>query len=139
MVSLLQLKGVSCKLLGSIARYFLILKDNYFGNWVHFVTLEEYRQRRQNPNEHLEMKRRENEAKVLGIYHVFITMDHHTHFHLIVCSRCKILLRYTSNLWWKKLRCCCQKTCMIAPSPHNLSSKNFNLNFAIWICIWVSN
>ncbi|KAJ2957271.1 hypothetical protein NQZ79_g6974 [Umbelopsis isabellina] len=58
-----KLKGVSCKLLGSIARYFLILRDNYFGNWVHFVTLEEYRHRRQNPSEYLEMKRREEEAK----------------------------------------------------------------------------
>ncbi|CAO3695982.1 unnamed protein product [Umbelopsis ramanniana] len=60
-----KLKGVSCKLLGSIARYFLILKDNYFGNWVHFVTVEEYRQRKQNPTQYLETKRREDEAKPL--------------------------------------------------------------------------
>ncbi|CAM0134818.1 Macrophage colony-stimulating factor 1 receptor [Umbelopsis sp. WA50703] len=70
-----KLRGVSCKLLGSIARYFLILRDNYFGNWVHFVTLEEYRHRRQNPNEYLEMKRREDAAKpVQDPFEVYIQL-----------------------------------------------------------------
>jgi hypothetical protein len=68
-----KLRGVSCKLLGSIARYFLILRDNYFGNWVHFVTLEEYRHRRQNPNEYLEMKRREDAAKVMRVDFTYLS------------------------------------------------------------------
>lgn len=90
-----QLKGVSCKLLGSIARYFLILKDNYFGNWVHFVTVEEYRQRKQNPTQYLETKRREDEAKVNNITNHVVDRSIVNGY---VNSRCLIHLATTRSI-----------------------------------------
>ena len=48
-------------------RYLIILRDNYVGNWINFTTIDEYRQRRQDPDKWLETKRKQAESKVSRI------------------------------------------------------------------------
>lgn len=60
----IQLNGVTCKLFGTVIRYLIILRDNYVGNWINFTTIDEYRQRRQDPDKWLETKRKQAESKV---------------------------------------------------------------------------
>lgn len=59
-----QLNGVTCKLFGTVIRYLIILRDNYVGSWLNFSTIDEYRQRRANPHQWQEIKRKQAEAKV---------------------------------------------------------------------------
>ncbi|RUO96462.1 hypothetical protein BC936DRAFT_142002, partial [Jimgerdemannia flammicorona] len=63
-------KGVTVKLFGFIVRYFLILRENYFGTFINFSTLDEYRYQRDHPEEAHEMAKRQAEAKVRGV-HIF--------------------------------------------------------------------
>ena len=65
-IVLAQLNGVTCKLFGTVIRYLIILRDNYVGNWINFTTIDEYRQRRQDPDKWLETKRKQAESKVSG-------------------------------------------------------------------------
>ncbi|KAI9320168.1 hypothetical protein BX666DRAFT_2151466 [Dichotomocladium elegans] len=60
----IKMNGVTCKLFGTVIRYLMILRDNYAGSWINFSTIDEYRQRRANPQKHLELKRRHAESKV---------------------------------------------------------------------------
>ena len=58
------MNGVTCKLFGTVIRYLMILRDNYAGQWINFSTIDEYRQRRQEPQKWQEMKKRQADAKV---------------------------------------------------------------------------
>ncbi|KAI8376427.1 uncharacterized protein BYT42DRAFT_386187 [Radiomyces spectabilis] len=70
------LNGVTVKLFGTVIRYLFILRDNYFGNWINFWTIEEYRYRRQNPQEYLEMKKKQGEAKpVQDPFEVYVFLE----------------------------------------------------------------
>lgn len=59
-----------CKLFGTVIRYLIILRDNYVGAWVNFSTIDEYRQRRQNQREYLEMKKKQADAKVTMKFYI---------------------------------------------------------------------
>lgn len=59
-----KINGATVKLFGSVIRYVLILKDNYFGAWSNFSTIDEHRRYKQNYNEFLEQKQKKQEAKV---------------------------------------------------------------------------
>ncbi len=45
-LSISQLKDVALKAIGWSIRYFMILRENYFGSFTHFSTLYEYLERR---------------------------------------------------------------------------------------------
>ncbi|KAI9269315.1 hypothetical protein BDA99DRAFT_348390 [Phascolomyces articulosus] len=72
----IKLDGVTCKLFGTVIRYILILKDNYAGQWINFSTIDEYRQRRQEPQKWQEMKKRQADAKpIQDPFEVYILVD----------------------------------------------------------------
>ncbi|KAI8885811.1 hypothetical protein K501DRAFT_331672 [Backusella circina FSU 941] len=58
-----KINGVTVKLFGSVIRYVLILKDNYFGAWSNFSTIDEHRRYKQNYGEFLEQKQKKQDAK----------------------------------------------------------------------------
>ncbi|KAI8096420.1 uncharacterized protein BX664DRAFT_382871 [Halteromyces radiatus] len=62
----LKFHGAVVKLFGTVIRYLFILRDNYVGNSLHFCTIDEYRQRRANPEEYLELRKKESEAKPMS-------------------------------------------------------------------------
>ncbi|KAF7732780.1 hypothetical protein EC973_000053 [Apophysomyces ossiformis] len=71
-----KLDGVTVKLFGTVIRYLFILKDNYVGSWLNFCTIDEYRQRRSNPEEWLEMKRKQAESKtVQDPFEVYVLLE----------------------------------------------------------------
>ncbi|KAI8344725.1 hypothetical protein BC941DRAFT_508242 [Chlamydoabsidia padenii] len=61
-----KIQGAMVKLFGLVVRYLIILQRNYAGNALHFCTIDEYRQRRSNPNLHVENRKKELEAKPLS-------------------------------------------------------------------------
>lgn len=65
----IKINGATVKLFGTLIRYIFLLKDNYFGAWNNFSTIDEYRRRRSNYSEWLEEKKRQADSKVkaLGI------------------------------------------------------------------------
>lgn len=60
----IKLNGVTVKLFGTLIRYLLLLKDNYFGDWDNFSTIDEYRDQRENHREWLAQKKRQADSKV---------------------------------------------------------------------------
>lgn len=62
-----KLNGVTVKLFGTLIRYLLLLKDNYFGDWDNFSTIDEYRDQRENHHEWLAQKKRQADSKVTDI------------------------------------------------------------------------
>ncbi|KAI9492938.1 hypothetical protein BDB00DRAFT_872979 [Zychaea mexicana] len=72
----IKLNGVTCKLFGTVIRYIIILKDNYAGQWINFSTIDEYRQRRQEPQKYQEMKKRQADAKAIqDPFEVYVLVD----------------------------------------------------------------
>ncbi|OZJ04030.1 hypothetical protein BZG36_03772, partial [Bifiguratus adelaidae] len=63
---ILEGEGVACKIFGSLVRYGLVLRDNYFGNFTNFVTLDEYRYRRAHAAE-----REQSEAHELHMKNIY--------------------------------------------------------------------
>lgn len=59
-----KIEGATVKLFGTLIRYLFILRDNYFGEWSNFLTIDEYRKQRSNPQEWLEQKKKKEAAKV---------------------------------------------------------------------------
>lgn len=59
-----KINGATVKLFGTLIRYLFLLKDNYFGAWNNFSTIDEYRRRRSNHQEWLEQKKKQSDAKV---------------------------------------------------------------------------
>ncbi|KAI9029541.1 hypothetical protein CLU79DRAFT_810102 [Phycomyces nitens] len=59
----IKLDGITVKLFGTVIRYLVILKENYFGRWVNFSTIEEYRQRRANPEYWKKMRVKQADSK----------------------------------------------------------------------------
>ncbi|KAI7863888.1 hypothetical protein BDF14DRAFT_1972429 [Spinellus fusiger] len=59
----IKFDGITIKLFGTLIRYLVILKENYFGRWVNFSTLDEYRERRANPQKWLDTKKKQTDAK----------------------------------------------------------------------------
>ena len=59
-----KLNGVTVKLFGTLIRYLFLLKDNYFGAWNNFSTIDEYRRRRSNHLEWMEEKKKQADSKV---------------------------------------------------------------------------
>ncbi|KAF9955541.1 hypothetical protein BGZ72_003630 [Mortierella alpina] len=55
--------GVTVKLFGNVIRYVLILMDNYAGLYINFVTMEEYRMRRNDPQGTEKNERKQANAK----------------------------------------------------------------------------
>lgn len=60
----IKINGATVKLFGTLIRYLFLLKDNYFGAWNNFSTIDEYRRRRSNNQEWLEQKKKQADAKV---------------------------------------------------------------------------
>ncbi|KAG2229708.1 hypothetical protein INT48_004225 [Thamnidium elegans] len=58
-----KIDGATVKLFGTLIRYLFLLKDNYFGAWNNFSTIDEYRRRRSNHQEWLEQKKKQSDAK----------------------------------------------------------------------------
>ncbi|KAI8069940.1 hypothetical protein BC940DRAFT_271416 [Gongronella butleri] len=58
-----DLEGAAVKLFGSVIRYLFILRNNFVGSGMHFATVDEYRQRRADPDAFLEMRKHEAESK----------------------------------------------------------------------------
>jgi hypothetical protein len=54
----LKLKGKNptIKLFGFFVRYFLFLKNNYFGYWNHFITMQQYKDRKARQRHQYEPK-----------------------------------------------------------------------------------
>ncbi|KAI8339604.1 hypothetical protein BC941DRAFT_254942 [Chlamydoabsidia padenii] len=62
----LKFNNAVVKLFGTVLRYILILRDNYVGSSLHFCTIDEYRQRRADPEAYLEMRKKEADAKPMS-------------------------------------------------------------------------
>ncbi|KAI8968020.1 hypothetical protein BDF20DRAFT_203466 [Mycotypha africana] len=62
----IKISGATVKLFGTLIRYIFILKANYFGEYNHFSTLDEYRRRKANKEEWLEQKAKQAAAKPLS-------------------------------------------------------------------------
>ncbi|SAM01789.1 hypothetical protein [Absidia glauca] len=62
----LKFNNAVVKLFGTVIRYIMILRDNYVGSSLHFCTIDEYRQRRADPEAYLEMRKKESEAKPMS-------------------------------------------------------------------------
>jgi hypothetical protein len=63
----MQARDIAFKMLGWSIRYFMVLRDNYFGSFTHFSTLYEYlEKRRQNlpPGDPVWAKYREGKVRV---------------------------------------------------------------------------
>ncbi|KAI8143386.1 hypothetical protein BJV82DRAFT_92680 [Fennellomyces sp. T-0311] len=72
----IKLNGVTVKLFGTVIRYIMILRDNYVGQWINFSTIDEYRQRRQEPQKWQEMKKRQADAKpIQDPFEVYLLVD----------------------------------------------------------------
>ncbi|KAF9193555.1 hypothetical protein BGZ50_007333 [Haplosporangium sp. Z 11] len=71
--------GVTVKLFGNVIRYVLILMDNYAGLYLNFVTMEEYRMKRNDVLGTEQIERKQAEAKPpsdpFEVYVHFITTD----------------------------------------------------------------
>lgn len=67
----LKFSGATVKLFGTLIRYLFLLKDNYFGAWNHFSTIDEYRRHRTNHQEWLEQKKKQSDSKVSCYTHIF--------------------------------------------------------------------
>jgi hypothetical protein len=63
-----KINGATVKLFGSLIRYLFLLKDNYFGAWNNFSTIDEYRKNKQNYIEWLEQKKKQADSKVVFFY-----------------------------------------------------------------------
>ncbi|CEI88715.1 hypothetical protein RMCBS344292_03093 [Rhizopus microsporus] len=59
----IKMNSAKVKLFGTLIRYLLLLKDNYFGAWDHFSTIDEYREQRKNHQEWLAQKKKQADAK----------------------------------------------------------------------------
>ena len=55
------------KLFGNVIRYVLILMDNYAGLYLNFVTMEEYRMKRNDVSGTEQIERKQDNAKVRDI------------------------------------------------------------------------
>lgn len=64
----IKMNSAKVKLFGTLIRYLLLLKDNYFGAWDHFSTIDEYRKQRKNHQEWLAQKKKQADAKVKWCY-----------------------------------------------------------------------
>ncbi|KAI9475562.1 MAG: hypothetical protein EXX96DRAFT_506047 [Benjaminiella poitrasii] len=72
----IKINGATVKLFGTLIRYIFLLKDNYFGAWNNFSTIDEYRQRKSNQQEWLEQKRRQAESKPLADpFEVYVLLE----------------------------------------------------------------
>jgi hypothetical protein len=61
------------KLFGHVIRYVLILMDNYAGLYPNFVTMEEYRKKRDNPAATERAERKQANAKVrIFRFHIYL-------------------------------------------------------------------
>lgn len=61
----IKINGATVKLFGTLIRYLFILKENFFGAWNNFSTIDEYRKRRSNTQEWIEQKKRQADSKVI--------------------------------------------------------------------------
>ncbi|KAI8360778.1 hypothetical protein BD560DRAFT_491673 [Blakeslea trispora] len=72
----IKINGATVKLFGTLIRYLFLLKDNYFGAWNNFSTIDEYRKRRANNEEWLEQKKRQIESKPLqDPFEAYVLLD----------------------------------------------------------------
>ncbi|KAI8987036.1 hypothetical protein BDB01DRAFT_849190 [Pilobolus umbonatus] len=62
----IKVRNAKVKLFGSIIRYIFILKDNYFGAWNNFSTIEEYRFHRSNPENWENQKKKQADSKEIS-------------------------------------------------------------------------
>ncbi|EPB81388.1 hypothetical protein HMPREF1544_11901 [Mucor circinelloides 1006PhL] len=62
----LKINGATVKLFGTLIRYLFLLKENYFGAWNNFSTIDEYRRQKRNQQEWLEQKKKQAESKPLA-------------------------------------------------------------------------
>ncbi|CAO3600899.1 unnamed protein product [Absidia cylindrospora] len=62
----IKFQGAVLKLFGAVIRYIMILRDNYIGNSLHFCTIDEYRRRRSNPDDYMQMRKKEMDSKSLS-------------------------------------------------------------------------
>ncbi|KAI9307239.1 hypothetical protein BJ944DRAFT_238031 [Cunninghamella echinulata] len=62
----LKFQGAVVKLFGTVIRYIFILRDNYVGSSLHFSTIDEFRERRADPNSYNSMQKKENDAKPMA-------------------------------------------------------------------------
>lgn len=62
----LKINGATVKLFGTLIRYLFLLKENYFGTWNNFSTIDEYRRQKRNQQEWLEQKKKQAESKPLA-------------------------------------------------------------------------
>ncbi|KAI8065374.1 uncharacterized protein B0P05DRAFT_589949 [Gilbertella persicaria] len=72
----IKINGATVKLFGTLIRYLFLLKDNYFGAWNNFSTIDEYRKRRNNNEEWLAQKKRQLESKPqVDPFEVYVLLD----------------------------------------------------------------
>ncbi|CAO3610069.1 unnamed protein product [Mucor hiemalis] len=72
----IKINGATVKLFGTLIRYLFLLKDNYFGAWNNFSTIDEYRRRRSNNQEWLEQKKKQADAKpVADPFEVYLILE----------------------------------------------------------------
>ncbi|KAI8885057.1 hypothetical protein K501DRAFT_284510 [Backusella circina FSU 941] len=71
-----KINGATVKLFGSLIRYLFLLKDNYFGAWNNFSTIDEYRKNKQNYQEWLEQKKKQADSKpICDPFEVFLLLE----------------------------------------------------------------
>ncbi|KAI9251058.1 hypothetical protein BY458DRAFT_559573 [Sporodiniella umbellata] len=71
-----KLNGVTVKLFGTLIRYLLLLKDNYFGDWDNFSTIDEYRDQRENHHRWLAQKKRQADSKpIVDPFEVYVIVE----------------------------------------------------------------
>jgi hypothetical protein len=72
----IKINGATVKLFGTLIRYLFLLKDNYFGAWNNFSTIDEYRRRRSNNQEWIEQKKKQADAKpVADPFEVYVLLE----------------------------------------------------------------
>ncbi|KAG1054268.1 hypothetical protein G6F43_003711 [Rhizopus delemar] len=72
----IKLNGAKVKLFGTLIRYILLLKDNYFGDWDNFSTIDEYRDQRENHREWLAQKKRQADSKpTVDPFEVYVLVE----------------------------------------------------------------
>lgn len=85
----IKINGATVKLFGTLIRYLFILKENFFGAWNNFSTIDEYRKRRSNTQEWIDQKKRQADSKV-----TFFLKN----------ERCHCSTNSYRSLWWTHLR-----------------------------------
>jgi hypothetical protein len=72
----LKINGATVKLFGTLIRYLFLLKENYFGAWNNFSTIDEYRRQKRDNQEWLEQKKKQAESKpVADPFEVYLLLE----------------------------------------------------------------